>query len=83
MDGIGDGPNGMPFDMPMLMNQQTPLFGAYGHDGSPVTAALPNPSFHDDPSMGLDDNNDPKRRRIARVSVPLVKRTAQRSYSTV
>ncbi|KAL3488492.1 fungal-specific transcription factor domain-containing protein [Aspergillus germanicus] len=66
MDGIGDGPNGMPFDMPMLMNQQTPLFGAYGHDGSPVTAALPNPSFHDDPSMGLDDNNDPKRRRIAR-----------------
>ncbi|KAL2868653.1 transcription factor atrR [Aspergillus lucknowensis] len=66
MDGIGDGPNGMGFDMPMLMNQQASFFGAYGHDGSPVTAALPNPTFNDDPSMGTDDNNDPKRRRIAR-----------------
>ncbi|KAL5343357.1 fungal-specific transcription factor domain-containing protein [Aspergillus crustosus] len=66
MDGIGDGPNGMGYDMPMLMNQQTPLFGAYPQDGSPVTAGLPNPTFHDD-SMGLgDESNDAKRRRIAR-----------------
>ncbi|KAL2810404.1 fungal-specific transcription factor domain-containing protein [Aspergillus granulosus] len=65
MDGIGDVPSGMGFEMPMLMNQQTPLFGAYGHDGSPVTASLPNPTFHDDP-IGVDDNSDPKRRRIAR-----------------
>ncbi|KAL2816781.1 fungal-specific transcription factor domain-containing protein [Aspergillus cavernicola] len=67
MEGIGDGPNGMGYDMPMLMNQHTPLFGAYGHDGSPVTAALPNPTFHDDSLMSVgDDSNDAKRRRIAR-----------------
>jgi len=70
MDGIGDGANGMGYDMPLLMNQQTPIFGAYNHDGSPVTAALPNPTFHDESSLGIgDDTNDAKRRRIARVSV--------------
>ena len=70
MDGIGDGPNGMGYDMPIFTNQQTPIFGAYNHDGSPVTATLPNPSFGDENSMGIgDDNNDAKRRRIARVSV--------------
>ncbi|KAL6237640.1 hypothetical protein BDW75DRAFT_203236 [Aspergillus navahoensis] len=69
MDGIGDGPgpNGMGYDMPMLMNQQTPIFRAYGSEGSPVTTALQNPSFHDEASMGIgDENNDAKRRRIAR-----------------
>lgn len=70
MDGIGDGANGMGYDMPLLMNQQTPIFGAYNHDGSPVAAALPNPTFHDESSLGIgDDTNDAKRRRIARVSV--------------
>ncbi|KAH8423291.1 transcription factor atrR [Aspergillus melleus] len=68
MDGLGDGTDGMGFDMPMLMNQQPHLFGAYNNnDGSPITSALPNPTFNDDSGMGLgDDNNDPKRRRIAR-----------------
>ena len=73
MDGIGEGhgPNSMGYDMPMLMNQHTPIFGAYGPEGSPVTTALPNPSLHDEASMSIgDDNNDAKRRRIARVSVP-------------
>ena len=69
MDGIGDASDGMGFDMPMLMNQQPPLFGTYNNDGSPITSALPNPTFNDDSAMGLgDDSNDPKRRRIARVS---------------
>ncbi|KAL3474168.1 fungal-specific transcription factor domain-containing protein [Aspergillus californicus] len=67
MEGIGDGPNSMGYDMPMLMNQQTPLFGAYAHDGSPVTAGLQNTNFHDDSFGGMgDDSNDAKRRRIAR-----------------
>ncbi|KAF7166794.1 hypothetical protein CNMCM6106_002492 [Aspergillus hiratsukae] len=67
MDGIGDGTEGMGFDMPMLMNQQPHLFGAYGHDGSPVAAMFSNSSFHDEPSIGTaDDNSDAKRRRIAR-----------------
>ncbi|KAF7587884.1 hypothetical protein BBP40_006620 [Aspergillus hancockii] len=70
MDGMGEGPDGMGFDMPMLMNQQTHIFGAYNHDGSrgsPLNSVLPNPTFNDDSGMGVgDDSNDPKRRRIAR-----------------
>ncbi|KAA8647265.1 transcription factor atrR [Aspergillus tanneri] len=67
MDGIGDGTDGMGFDIPLLMNQQPHLFGAYNPDCSPTTSTLPNPTFHDDSVMGAaDDNNDAKRRRIAR-----------------
>ncbi|PYI07288.1 fungal-specific transcription factor domain protein [Aspergillus sclerotiicarbonarius CBS 121057] len=67
MDGIGEAPDGMGFDMPMLMNQQQQFFGAYGPDGSPMASAHQNLSFQDDPSMGAgDDSNDAKRRRIAR-----------------
>ncbi|KAL4890754.1 fungal-specific transcription factor domain protein [Aspergillus ambiguus] len=67
MDGMGEAPDGMGFDMPMLMNQQPHLFGAYGHDGSPMSAMLPNPTFENEPAMGAtEDNNDAKRRRIAR-----------------
>ncbi|PYH95542.1 fungal-specific transcription factor domain protein [Aspergillus ellipticus CBS 707.79] len=66
MDGIGDAPEGMGFDMPMLMNNQQQFFGAYGPDGSPI-GMQQNMSYQDDPSMGAgDDSNDPKRRRIAR-----------------
>jgi hypothetical protein len=72
MDGMGEGPDGMGFDMPMLMNQQPHIFGAYSHDGSrgsPLNTVLPNPTFNDDSGMGAgDDVNDAKRRRIARVS---------------
>ena len=68
MEGIGDGSDGMGFDMPMLMNQQPQFFGAYGQDGSPVPSVLPGQTFQDEQSMGVgDDQNDAKRRRIARV----------------
>ncbi|KAB8232919.1 hypothetical protein ETB97_005609 [Aspergillus alliaceus] len=69
MDGMGEGPDGMGFDMPMLMNQQSHIFGAYtdGSRGSPLNSVLPNPTFNDEPSMGAgEDANDAKRRRIAR-----------------
>lgn len=69
MDGMGEGPDGMGFDMPMLMNQQSHIFGAYndGSRGSPLNSVLPNPAFNDEPSMGAgEDANDAKRRRIAR-----------------
>ena len=76
---IGDSPDNMGFDtMSMLMGQQAPLFGPYGgqqqHDDSITTdgggsiANLQGQFFQDDPFGGFDDNNDPKRRRIARVS---------------
>ncbi|KAF9886071.1 hypothetical protein FE257_012006 [Aspergillus nanangensis] len=67
MDGMGEAPEGMGFDMPMLMNQQSHIFGAYGHEGSPMPSMLQNPTFENDSSMGMgDDSNDAKRRRIAR-----------------
>lgn len=66
MEGMGDGTEGLGFDMPMLMNQQSHLFGAYSQDGSPVQTVLP--AFQDEPSMSTgEDQNDAKRRRIARV----------------
>lgn len=68
MDGMGEGSEGMGFDMPMLMNQQPNLFGAYGPDGSPMNPVLPNPTYDDAALMAGDDTNDSKRRRIARVS---------------
>lgn len=69
MDGIGEGPDGMGFDMPMLMNQQQQFFGGYPHDTSPIPSAHHNAAFQDDTAMGMgDDSNDAKRRRIARVS---------------
>ena len=68
MDGMGDGSDGMGFDMPMLMGQQPQLFGAYSQDSSGVSSILPGPVFQDDGLMGgNDDSNDAKRRRIARV----------------
>ncbi|RAH42101.1 transcription factor atrR [Aspergillus brunneoviolaceus CBS 621.78] len=67
MDGIGEGPDGMGFDMPMLMNQQQQFFGGYPHDTSPIPSAHHNAAFQDDTAMGMgDDSNDAKRRRIAR-----------------
>ena len=68
MEGMGDTTDGMGFDMPMLMNQQPQFLGAYGQDNSPVPSVFPNATFQDDSAMGVgDDQNDAKRRRIARV----------------
>ncbi|OJJ51339.1 hypothetical protein ASPZODRAFT_127402 [Penicilliopsis zonata CBS 506.65] len=65
MDGLGEGADGMGFDMPMLMNRQSHLFAGYNHDGSPVTSVMQ--TYQDDSTMGInDDINDAKRRRIAR-----------------
>ena len=68
MDSLGRDADDMGFDMPMMMNQQSQIFGAYNHDGSPVTPSLANPMFADDQLSGsMDENMDAKRRRIARV----------------
>ncbi|KAJ9252260.1 transcriptional regulator family: Fungal Specific TF [Paecilomyces variotii] len=67
MEGFGDDPDGMGFEMPMLMNQPPQIFGAYNPDRSPVPPSLSGPLFHDDPNMHTgDESNDAKRRRIAR-----------------
>lgn len=48
------------------------IFGNSNSDGSPIVPSLPGPVFGEDNSMGnADDNNDAKRRRIARVCLPL------------
>ena len=53
---------------PPLMNPPPQIFGAYGPDGQPLPADLPDmtgPMFTD--GMLLDESNEAKRRRIARV----------------
>lgn len=70
MEGMGDTADGMGFDVPMMMNQQQQFLGAYGQDTSPVPSVFPGATFQDDSAMGMgDDQNDAKRRRIARVGV--------------
>jgi hypothetical protein len=58
----------LPYDMSQFVPQQPPqIFGAYNADGTPVPASLPPGAYFGDyGDLGLDEN-DPKRRRIARV----------------
>ncbi|KKZ61700.1 hypothetical protein EMCG_03729 [[Emmonsia] crescens] len=68
MDNLGGGDiDSGGFDMNMAVNQPPQIFGAYNHDGSPITPSLPGPVFSEDHLTGtMDESNDAKRRRIAR-----------------
>ncbi|TGJ86027.1 hypothetical protein E0Z10_g2787 [Xylaria hypoxylon] len=52
---------------PPLMNQPPQIFGAYSHDGLPILPPELAAQMGFDPSALLDDVNEAKRRRIARV----------------
>lgn len=68
MNGMGENQEGMGFKMPMLVNNQQNMFGAYNQDNSAVPSVLQGPVFQDESTMGgNEDHNDAKRRRIARV----------------
>lgn len=57
---------------PPLMNQPPQIFGAHAYDGMQLQhlpADLTAQMFGD-PNILLDDSNEAKRRRIARVSLP-------------
>lgn len=61
----------MPGGAPPLMNQPPQIFGGYGPDGLPNMPQMPSDlaaHMFNDPNMLLDDSNEAKRRRIARVS---------------
>jgi hypothetical protein len=55
------------FDVPGTLNQPPQIFGGFNSDGSPAPPVLPGPIFQDHGDVGSADENDPKRRRIARV----------------
>lgn len=57
----------MGFDVPGIANQPPQIFGAFNPDGTPAAAILPGTIFQDHGDVGSADDNDPKRRRIARV----------------
>jgi hypothetical protein len=54
------------FGLPGIVNQPPQIFG-FNADGSPAAPTLPGPIFQDHGDTGSADDNDPKRRRIARV----------------
>lgn len=59
---------GIPYDMSQFVSPQPPqIFGAYNPDGTPIPASLPPGAYFGDYNDGGVDENDPKRRRIARV----------------
>lgn len=55
------------FDVPGIGNQPPQIFGGFNPDGTPAAAVLPAPLFQDHGDVGSADDNDSKRRRIARV----------------
>ena len=57
------------FDVTRIPNQPPQIFGGFNADGSPAQPVLPGPIFQDHGDVGSADDNDPKRRRIARVSI--------------
>lgn len=61
MDSLG-------YDLSQFVPQQPPqIFGAYNADGTPIPPTLPPGTYFGDLTDGAVDENDPKRRRIARV----------------
>ena len=60
------------FELPQLSNPPPQIFGGYNTDGSAVAAQLPGPLFTDDQAqLSVEENNEAKRRRIARVDTHL------------
>jgi hypothetical protein len=62
---------GMP-PAPQLLNRPPQIFGSYAPDGMPVLPPELAAQMAFDPSTLLDDANEAKRRRIARVSVAVL-----------
>ena len=58
------------FNIPPLINPPIQIFGATDENGSPIQPDFPGgPYFTEDHSdLGLEDGNEAKRRRIARVT---------------
>lgn len=65
---------------PPLMNQPPQIFGAHAYDGLPMQHLPPEltAQMFGDPNGLLDDANEAKRRRIARVSTASVPATEPR-----
>lgn len=57
----------LPAMPPQVMNQPPQIFGAYGPDGLPHLPPDLAAQMFSDSAMLLDDSNEAKRRRIARV----------------
>ena len=56
------------FEMPQLLNPPPQIFGGYNADGSAIAPQLPGPLFTEDQTqLGVEESNEAKRRRIARV----------------
>jgi hypothetical protein len=54
-------------EVPEIENPPPLVFGRFNADGSPALPNLTGPIFHDHGDVGSGDDNDPKRRRIAKV----------------
>ncbi|EER23328.1 hypothetical protein D8B26_001423 [Coccidioides posadasii str. Silveira] len=68
MEHFGAGrPDGADFDLSQITGQPPQIFGAPNTDTSPIPPTQSAAAFSEDQMMGgVEDNNDAKRRRIAR-----------------
>ena len=72
MDAYQSSQDDNSFDIPPLMNPPPQIFGAYA-PGSPLGANFSGNFFTDDQNGGnIEESNDAKRRRIARVGILLI-----------
>jgi hypothetical protein len=67
MEGIEGDSESMGFEMPSLITQSSQIFPNYSTAGSPIQYGPPGSALQDDPATGTPEENDAKRRRIARV----------------
>lgn len=56
------------YEIPQYTSQPPQIFGALDADGNPLPPTMPTGNFFVDDNDLNGDDNDPKRRRIARVS---------------
>jgi hypothetical protein len=71
----------MPGMPPPQMHQPPQIFGMYGPDGLPQMQHLPPDlaaQMFPDAHLYADDPHDAKKRRIARVSIPLCSQSRER-----
>jgi hypothetical protein len=56
------------FELPQLLNPPPQIFGGFNMDGPAIAPQLPGPIFTEDQTqLSVEETNEAKRRRIARV----------------
>jgi hypothetical protein len=73
MEGLGGDSDSTGFEMPSLMTGLSQPYANYSAGGSPSQYGPSGAGLQDDSGLGTAEENDAKRRRIARVRRPTLR----------